>query len=316
MVMENKNGNNQGLLRPLLGGATPAKASGLTYSLASILSVVLSFLFLIVIALLGLTNEGYETSDWYLYCSFLLSPVAFAIVACIVLRWSNASIKAELTAQVCKPKYFFIAILLQCGLLCLSQLNGWFLQWLSKFGYEDMPINLPSMDGFGFVGVVIAVALLPAVFEEVIFRGLLLKGMRAFGVVGAILINGALFALYHQNPAQTLYQFCCGAAFALVAIRSGSILPTMLSHFINNALILVLTKFGLASFSPTVTIVVIAVSAVCLLLSLAWLIFFDKGGDAARNGNAYAERKSFWLFASVGIVLCALTWISVLLTGF
>ena len=314
--MENRNGNNRGILRPLLGEATPAKASGLTYSLAAILSVVLAFLFLTVIGLLGLTNEGYETSDWYLYCSFLLSPVAFAIVACIVLRWSNASIKAELTAQVCRPKYFLIAILLQCGLLCLSQLNGWFLQWLSKFGYEDMPINLPSMDGFGFVGVLIAVALLPAVFEEIIFRGLLLKGLRSFGMAGAILINGALFALYHQNPAQTLYQFCCGAAFALVAIRSGSILPTMLSHFINNALILVLTKFGLASFSPTVTIVVIAVSAVCLLLSLAWLIFFDEGGDATRGENARAERKSFWIFALVGLALCALTWISVLLTGF
>ncbi|MBQ7948897.1 MAG: CPBP family intramembrane metalloprotease [Clostridia bacterium] len=312
---QNNGQKKKEILTSLIGDATPAKASGLTYSLSSILSVVLAFLFMIIITVIGAAKEGYETTDWYLYFNYLLSPLAFALVAFLVFRWTKSPLKEELVSQKCAAKYFLIAILLQCGLFCLSQLNGLFLDWLSKFGYKDTPIRLPSMDGFGFVGILIVVALLPAVFEEIIFRGLLLKGMRAFGIAGAILINGALFALYHQNPAQTLYQFCCGAAFALVAIRSGSILPTVLSHFINNALILTLTKFGVESFPLPVLIVVLAVSVLCLISSMVWLIFFDRQPKADGEKKDRAEQKRFWLYASVGIAFCALTWLGVLFMG-
>lgn len=308
--------NEKGIIASLLGEATPAKASGLTYTLSALFSVVLAFVFLIAVALSG-AEEGYDTQDWYLYCTYLLSPVCFGLVALCIFRWSKTSITSECKAQLCSTRYFIVAIVLQVGLFSLSQLNGLFLDWLSNFGYKDTPISLPSMDGFGFVGTLLAVALMPAVFEEIIFRGLLLKGMRSFGMVGAVLLNGALFALYHQNPAQTLYQFCCGAAFALMAIRAGSILPTMLSHFINNALILTLTKFGLDSFAPTVAIIVFVLSVLCLAGALAWLLFLDKKKDCAeeKGENSTTSRKQFFVCASVGIAFCALTWLMTLFAG-
>ena len=314
--MEKKQNGKNGGLTSLIGASTPAKASGLTYSLAAILWGVVALLFLLFIIVSGLGKEGYKERDWYLYCSYLLVPFTFLLVAMFVLRWSGQSIGAEIRAQACPARYFVIAIILQIGLLCLGHLNDLFLEWLKRFGYEDTPITLPSMDGFGFVGVLITIAVLPAIFEELIFRGLLLKGMKTFGTVGAVLLNGALFALYHQNPAQTMYQFCCGCAFAFVAIRAGSILPTVVSHFINNALIVTLTKYGLADLQGGVLITVVIVSILCLIASLVWLFFFDKGKNEPRREEDKTEIKRFFLYASVGIAMYALTWISVLLTGF
>ena len=314
--MEKKHNGKNGGLTSLIGASTPAKASGLTYSLAAILWGVVALLFLLFIIVSGLGKEGYKERDWYLYCSYLLVPFTFLLVAMFVLRWSGQSIGAEIRAQACPARYFVIAIILQIGLLCLGHLNDLFLEWLKRFGYEDTPITLPSMDGFGFVGVLITIAVLPAIFEELIFRGLLLKGMKTFGTVGAVLLNGALFALYHQNPAQTMYQFCCGCAFAFVAIRAGSILPTVVSHFINNALIVTLTKYGLADLQGGVLITVVIVSILCLIASLVWLFFFDKGKNEPRREEDKTEIKRFFLYASVGIAMYALTWISVLLTGF
>ena len=313
--MRKEQENKKGVLTPLIGEATPAKASGLTYSLTAILSVVFAFAFLLAITLFGLVKEGYENSDWYLYCSYLLTPFTFCAVAWFVLRWSGKSVGEEIRAQACPARYFLIAILLQFGLLCLSQLNSLFLEWLGKFGYEDTPIVLPSLDGFGFVGVLITVAVLPAVFEEIIFRGLLLKGMKSFGTVGAVLLNGVLFALYHQNPAQTLYQFCCGAAFAVVTIRAGSILPTVLSHFLNNALIIVLMKLNAAEIQGGALIAVMIVSILSFIASLVWLFCFDKSENTTRGETDKAGRKQFILYASVGVAMYALTWISVLLAG-
>ena len=318
--MERNHGNKQGTLTSLIGAPSPAKASGLTYTLAALFSVVVGFVFLLLVSALGLAQEGYEKSDWYLYSAYLLTPLTFFLVAAFVLRWSNGSIAESAGVRVCSARYFILAILLQCGLLCLSQLNGLFLEWLEGYGYQDTPIELPSLDGFGLVGVLFTVAVLPAFFEELIFRGLLLKGMRVFGIAGAVLLNGALFALYHQNPAQTLYQFCCGAAFALVAIRAGSILPTVLSHFLNNALIIFLMKFNATEWSGGVTIAVLIVSVICLIASMVWLIFLDKGEKSVERTIETrvkrAEQKSFFLYVGVGVLLYALTWFSVLLTGF
>ena len=157
------------------------------------------------------------------------------------------------------------------------------------------------------------VALLPAIFEEIFFRGVLLHGLKNFSQTCAVLLCGALFALYHQNPAQTVYQFCCGAAFALVAIRAKSILPTVLSHFINNAVILILTKFGLTEFSTPVFWTVVTVSTLCLIASLGYLLFIDK--EKERQTQNKEEQKRFFLFAAVGIFACAFTWLAVLLLG-
>ena len=292
---------------------TPAKASGLAFSVAAVLPVALSIVFLIAIALLGLAKGNYETQDWYLYSSFLLPQMGFAIVVFWYLRYRNIPLKRAVFSQKCRYKYFLIAFLLQVGLLCLSELNVWFLNWLDGFGYTDTGIVLPSMDGWGFVGVMLTVGVLPALLEEIIFRGVLLDGLKkAFSLPVAVLVCGALFSLYHQNPAQTLYQFCCGTAFALVAVKSGSIFPTVFSHFLNNAFIVVLYKLGVESFELPIFIVIMCVSAVCLIGTLVYLIFIDK---TPKNKGDKGERKRFFLYSAVGIVVCALTWALVLWTG-
>ncbi|MBQ7323459.1 MAG: CPBP family intramembrane metalloprotease [Clostridia bacterium] len=305
------------LFTSLIGSPTPAKVSGLTFTLASIGLIVASFAFMMVLYLTGIAaQEGFEKTDGYLYISYLLTPLVFGLVAFALLRWTKTPLQAEWKAQLCKPKYYAMAVLLQVGLFSLSQLNTLFLQFLSQFGYQEQSILLPSMDGFGFVGVLLVVALLPAIFEELIFRGLLLKGLHVFGEVGAVLLCGGLFALYHQNPAQTLYQFCCGAAFAFVALRSGSILPTVLSHFINNAVILTLTKCGVSTFSPAVAWSVGIVSFLCLIAAMVWL-FMDKQEKQEELDalTITAEKGRFWKSAGVGIALCTLIWCTQLLAG-
>ena len=297
----------------LLGEPTQASASGIAFSLASVLPIVLSVIFLI-----ALGTGDYAQTDWYLYVSYLLPQMGFAITAIWFLFYTKTPIKSVVKSQKCHPRYFLIALLLQVGLFFLSELNALFLSFLGNFGYEDVGITLPSMDGFGFVGVLLVVAVAPAVFEEIMFRGILLGGLKSFGKVGSILLCGALFALYHQNPAQTLYQFCCGVAFALVALRSGSVLPTVLSHFFNNALILMLTKFGIESFMMPVMSLILIASPICLIASLIWLFSFDKEKDAEKE-QAVAldktERKHFFVYASVGLAICVLMWIAVFVSG-
>lgn len=284
---------------------TDAKASGFSYTFGVAFFLVLSLLFSVLLSAFG---DG----DFLLYAQYLVSPLAIAVLCVFYFKWTKKSFKQTAKKQKCHPKYYLVAVLLQIGLLSLSELNTLFLEWLEKFGYKAQPMLLPSMDGFGIVGVLLVVAVLPAIFEEIFFRGLLLDGCKVFGEVGAVLVCGALFALYHQNPAQTIYQFCCGAAFALVALKSGSILPTVVSHFANNAAIVLLTKFGINSFTRPVFIVILCVSIPCLIGSLVYLIFFDKKDETEEKTGT---KKQFLLGALVGIAICAVVWVSALFTG-
>ena len=301
--------NSEGFLSSLIGEKTPSKTAGLTYTVSALAIFGVSFLLL----LFPLPQEG----EFFLYLNYLAAPIAFFLTGFWYFSYTKSSLKAFIKEQKCPWKYYLIAILLQVGLLSLTELNNLFLEFLGRFGYKPSELQLPNMQGAGFIGVLFTVAVLPAIMEEFLFRGIFLRETKDFSLWVRVLLCGGLFALYHQNPAQTLYQFCCGAAFALVAFRAGSILPTIISHFINNALILTLTKFGVTSFPMPVFITIMIVSGVCLVGSLVWLIFFDKQQTEIElsEEEKKQEKRRFWQFSAAGIAVYALTWLSVLLSG-
>jgi sodium transport system permease protein len=91
-----------------------------------------------------------------------------------------------------------------------------------------------------------ALALSPAICEELLFRGVLLRASWRADASGgearpgllrtpsAVVLNGLLFALFHLSIYRFLPTFILGAVLAFCAIRSGSILPSMLFHLLNN----------------------------------------------------------------------------------
>jgi sodium transport system permease protein len=91
--------------------------------------------------------------------------------------------------------------------------------------------------------VVLAIALAPAVCEEVLFRGALLRGLASrIHPLWALLIASAMFSVYHWKPVQMLPTFTLGLALGVLALRSGSILPSLIAHFLNNAMAIVVHR--------------------------------------------------------------------------
>lgn len=312
---------------------TQAKASGLAYSAAIIFLYVLSLIFSILLGAAGIDLSGKAKPDWYIYLSYLMPQAALFLAAVVYFAWLKRPVKAAIREQKCHPKYFLVAIVLQAGLLSLSSLNDIFIGFLERFGYEQSTLLLPDLDGFGLIATIFCVAVLPALLEEILFRGILLRGLQSFGALASVLLCGGLFALYHQNPVQTIYQFACGAAFALVAWKAGSVLPTVLSHFINNTLIILLTKFGIEGIPSAAYVPYVAITSLCLVGALGYLFFFDlpKTKDGEKEEGAKkkskqelqrekAEKKServrFFVCALVGITVFSVNWISALIQGF
>lgn len=286
------------------------REAGITYSVSAVLPIVLSLF--VVLIMQAAAGADYAQTQGYIYLSFLLPQVCFAAAAGIYFARTKAPLRTVYGG--CKWYYFPIAVLLQFGLLSLSELNGYFLEFLSRFGYTQSETALPDLTGWNLLPAMLVIAVLPAVFEETVFRGIIVGNFRAsgWGTAATVLLSGAMFSLFHTNPAQTVYQFVCGVCFALMALRCGSIFPTVLSHFLNNALVLALASAGYSDFPEPVKLPLYIVSGVCLAATLVYLIFFDKNNRGGKGMNGW---KMFFLGAAAGLILCVVMWGSVFIAG-
>jgi len=93
---------------------------------------------------------------------------------------------------------------------------------------------------------VFALAVTPAVCEEALFRGAILRGLRRqFSVPVSCLLTGILFGIMHGDVWRFVPTTILGVLLSWVALTSGSIIPSMLVHVLNNGVLVVLGYFGL-----------------------------------------------------------------------
>lgn len=104
----------------------------------------------------------------------------------------------------------------------------------------NFPFYTPSFstDGYNILDTVLVnlyVCVLGPVLEEVIFRGFLLKGLQRFGVSFAAVFTALLFTLYHMNLVQLFVPLIMGLFLAQLTIRTGSLIPAICCHILNNS---------------------------------------------------------------------------------
>lgn len=100
--------------------------------------------------------------------------------------------------------------------------------------------------------VLIGIALLPAICEEIAFRGFLLSGFSNRGRLWiGILFSSICFGFIHLIPIQVFYATVLGAVLGLLAVRSRSLLPPILFHLINNSLSALQKRVSVDVSDPT-----------------------------------------------------------------
>jgi membrane protease YdiL (CAAX protease family) len=91
-----------------------------------------------------------------------------------------------------------------------------------------------------FAAVVVTIAVIPAVAEELLFRGVVQPALiRRVGPTLGILLTAFLFAIYHLNPWIFLPLFIVGTFFGFLAYKTGTFWAGALAHFGNNFLAIV-----------------------------------------------------------------------------
>lgn len=102
----------------------------------------------------------------------------------------------------------------------------------------------------------LAVGLLAPVAEEIVFRGAVLRSLLKWSKhhwIG-IAISAVLFALFHGNPAQMPHAFMVGLLLGWMFYRTGSVVPCVAYHWVNNTLAYILYNVMPNPDAPLVTL--------------------------------------------------------------
>lgn len=159
--------------------------------------------------------------------------------------------------------------------LAASQIVGVIAGFVGKVtGSVNTPITLPESTAARVLAFLV-VCVIPALLEELLFRGVMQGILRTYGLWLAIVGQAVPFALLHGNLSSAVFAFAAGIFLGWLAERSGSILPGMILHFVNNALAftqLILIQNGAQSVAEVIATISLLVFPVLGIAVLVWWI--------------------------------------------
>lgn len=129
----------------------------------------------------------------------------------------------------------------------------------SLTGFSLVAKEVQATDSvFGIIAIVLAIPVFAPIFEELLFRGTFCRNAEPLGQWFAAIMTGVVFGLWHLNYTQFLFAVVMGIFSCLLLIKTKSIIPSVLMHFIINLIGTVQTlckmnidmdKFSSADFS-------------------------------------------------------------------
>ena len=185
------------------------------------------------------------------------------------------------------------------ALLLIIPLNELLTEWNDSWNLGVLGDRLRSLQGQtegvveqilqadtvgGLLANLLVVALIPAVSEELFFRSgfqnLLQRWFR--NPHAAIWVTAVIFSLGHGEVFSFMPRFVLGALLGYLYIYSGSLLPNMLVHFTNNAIVVVLywlVARGVIGIDPEAPIDFgwpLTVACTVAAVGVMWVTFFGK----------------------------------------
>lgn len=148
------------------------------------------------------------------------------------------------TLGLVRPRWIHVVAALLLGVSC----------WYIDLRIVDL---LPGLDTDGgdahaltdlvrdpsLAASLVTLALVPALCEELVFRGVLARGLTpSLPPVAAAAIAAVLFSAYHLSPLQAVPAFLLGLVLGVLALRARSIVPAMLAHALNNTFVIAVSR--------------------------------------------------------------------------
>lgn len=163
----------------------------------------------------------------------IMLAVPMAVMVASGRRWAAIGLRRPVSHR------FYLAA-------ALIGASAWYLnlRLVELLPFENQDVQLVELiDRPSTLAVLLAIGVAPAICEEVLFRGVLVRGLATrFVLLFALVIGAFVFSLYHLRVVQLVPTFTLGLLLGYLAIRADSAVPGMLAHFANNTIALLVAR--------------------------------------------------------------------------
>lgn len=168
-----------------------------------------------------------------IYCLYMALPVP--ILSLFMRRSPLSPYKPEPIGGTATALLIGVGL---AGCIFANMATGYYVFFLESIGF---PVSTePELTlGTGWpawLAQLAAIALLPGIFEELVFRGYVLQALRPFGDRMAIFWSALLFGLVHGNMEQMPFAFILGLILGFMVVKTGRLWISMVVHFLNNVM--------------------------------------------------------------------------------
>ena len=230
-----------------------------------ILQVVFGILFVIVFTVFEISKRGPGSfnpqqmqamlqENMLPYLGGVIGLSALCVVLAGWLRLGTRDCRRKLGTRITLEHFLLILLAaipmsVFCGHLHSYTHQAW--MWLAEQfpaltvfeALEQSKFIEPLAEKASLPIMILAIAVAPAVSEEVMFRGVIGRGLMArHGVVTGVIITSFLFALMHLHPTLVVALFPLAIGMHWVYLQTRSFVAPLMLHFINNAFAAILAK--------------------------------------------------------------------------
>ena len=250
---------------------------------------------------------GMSIANWVSYAIMQLAFIGVVFIMGVWRKFDPLKV-ARIRPSRNWKHYVLLPFIALFTILAFYPLSLLFLKFLSVIGYHGGGVAVPQFTSVGvYFLAIFVIAVLPAIGEELMCRGILCSGLSTRSVPFGILISAFLFSFMHANPLQTVHQFGLGVVSAILFILSGSLLPSIILHFLNNFYTLTIT-----AYIPEVDMLIYrlgnwnyltgAVSVVVGLVGLAVLLYLYHRAGQKKKAPAFKVFENSGVFEEYTII--------------
>lgn len=205
-----------------------------------------------LLAGVGLLCAGALMKDPYvrgLSATMLATQAALLCLAYAGASWNGGSARRALgLSHPLRPLSLLTAPVAIAGTLLLSLGLGFWLQWSGAAEgsvIAKVQEHFSTLQGPEIIYSLAGMAILPALAEELLFRGLVLGWLTSrWGNLWGLIGSSCLFGAIHLEWAQGLAAAVIGLYLGGLRLRTGSVHAPILCHAANNAVAILAPQIG------------------------------------------------------------------------
>lgn len=244
--------------------------------------LIVVYLFLVAVKFVPSEVLGIDENPYL--AVVILQLLIYVVPALFYCRVRGREFTGRLRIRLPKPGHilliFYASVFLICGNALISMGMYHILPELfassAASGYAAFAMNSGIFDG---MYMVIAFAILPAVTEELLFRGIIVGEYEDYGPTFAVLLSALTFAMSHFNLARLPVYLFCGIVLALVLYATRSLIAAVIVHTLNNVSVLLLEKYVLhIAEKQNISMILFIIILVTIALVSLILLCSEAGG--------------------------------------